>query len=361
MKAVTKGFLRLADLIVLIGNSMRIMFLGDINLGEYYASFGQGPGTYPKHSNVFARVRELFGKADLVVGNLEAPLTNHGFNSAEPESAILRGDPRHAKLFLEVGVGVLQVANNHTMQHGNEDFSETIEALEDAGIEAVGLNQQELLKLEIGGQYVNFLAASDAPDNIDQNQNSYQRLETSYVEKARASVGKVDHLFILLHWGLESSTSVMDYERELIRELSDAGVRGIVGSHQHLFYEVWQEGTTVAAPSLGNFVFDLCWYQRLLNSGILDIGLDGDEFDAELHPVTIKANGSLPTPHEATVRVTSPTRLYDLGDDMSGEQGRKLKYLFAKILKGNTKLKATFFIRKIVPFTRPAAGGACHG
>lgn len=340
---------------------MRIMFVGDINLGEYYTSFGQGPGSYLERSDVFAQVRELFGQADLVVGNLEAPLTTHNFDPGEPESVVLRGHPKHAKLLSDVGFRVLQVANNHTVQHGSEGFDQTVSALGAAGIEAVGLDQQELLVLEIAGERVGFMAASDVPDNTDQRQKSYQRLDAAFVDRVKESVVEVDHLFVLFHWGLESSTAPMNYQRKLTRELSDAGVRGIIGSHPHLFYEVWQEGGAVAAPSLGNFVFDLCWDERLLQSGVLDICIENGQLCTKLHPVTIKANGCLPTPEGVPIRLSSALRLYDLGNDMSGEQIRKLKYFFANILKGNIKLKSKFFIRKLLPFTRPSAVGFKHG
>jgi poly-gamma-glutamate synthesis protein (capsule biosynthesis protein) len=337
------------------------MFVGDINLGEYYTSFGHGPASYLEHSDVFESVREIFDQADLVVGNLEAALTTLNFNPKEPESIVLRGHPKHAKLLSEAGFRVLQVANNHTVQHGKEGFQETVEALEEAGIGAVGLNQQELLKLDVAGESVGFLAASDVPDNTDQRQQSYQRLDSDFIAKVKASVEQVDHLFVLLHWGLESSTVPMDYQRKLIQELSDAGARGIIGSHPHLFYEVWQDGATVSAPSLGNFVFDLCWDRRLLQSGVLDIRLEGGQIAADIHPIAINANGCVPTPLGSPVSVHSVTRLYDLGDDMSGEQGKKLKYFFANLLKGNTGLKAKFFIRKLLPFTRPPSVGAGHG
>jgi poly-gamma-glutamate synthesis protein (capsule biosynthesis protein) len=340
---------------------MRIMFVGDINLGEYYTSFGHGPASYLCHSDVFENVRELFYQADLVVGNLEAALTTHNFNPEEPESAVLRGHPRHAKLLSDVGFRVLQVANNHTVQHGEEGFNETVKALGEAEIEAVGLNQQELLTVEISGEHVGFLAASDVPDNTDQRQKMYQRLDSAFIEKVKGAVAQVDHLFVLLHWGLESSTSPIDSQRELMMELGNAGVRGIIGSHPHLFYEVWQEGSTILAPSLGNFVFDLCWDQRMLQSGVLDIRIENGRTTAELHPVSIRANGCLPTPQGPPVRVSSATSLYNLGDDMSGEQWRKLKYFFTNILKGNTRLKTKFFIRKLLPFTRPSAGNLNHG
>jgi poly-gamma-glutamate synthesis protein (capsule biosynthesis protein) len=328
---------------------MRIMFVGDINLGEYYTSFGHGPGSYLEHSDVFENVRDLFSQADLVVGNLEAPLTTHNFNPTEPESVVLRGDPKHATTLRIAGFRVLQVANNHTVQHGEEGFRETVEALGNAGITAVGLNEQITQIVEIGGETVGFLAASDVPDNTDKSQSCYQRLDDAFIARATKAVAEVDHLFILLHWGLESRTSPMAYQKELIKALSQSDVRGVIGSHPHLFYEAWVEGQTVAAPSLGNFIFDLCWDKRLLQSGILDVIVDKDGINAAcLWPVKLLNDGCCPSICGAAVPVRESVNLYDLGKDMSGEQSRKLKYFFRNLSRGNYRLKTKFIVRKLL-------------
>jgi len=91
---------------------MRIMFVGDINLGEYYTSFGHGPKTYLKSGNVFSEVESILSMADIVVGNLEAPLTNANLDLNDPESIVLRGDPNAAEILYEAGFRVLQVANS---------------------------------------------------------------------------------------------------------------------------------------------------------------------------------------------------------------------------------------------------------
>ena len=328
---------------------MRIMFVGDINLGEYYTSFGHGPGSYLEHSNVFENVKDLFNQADLVVGNLEAPLTTHNFNPNEPESVVLRGDPKHAATLKSAGFEILQVANNHTVQHGAEGFQETVEALSKAGITAVGLNAQKTQVVSIGGKTIGFLAASDVPDNTDKTQTSYQRLDEEFVSRAYKAVKEVDHLFVLLHWGLESRTSPMTYQKELIASLSKSGVRGVIGSHPHLFYETWIEGQTVAAPSLGNFVFDLCWDKRLLKSGILDVSVNEDGIvSACLWPVELKEGGCCPTPSSPHVPIKDSVELYDLGADMKGEQSRKLRQFFRTIHKGSFLLKVRFITRKFI-------------
>lgn len=341
---------------------MRIMFVGDINLGEYYTSFGHGPGSYLKHSDVFENVRTVFNEADFVVGNLEAPLTTHNFNQTEPESVVLRGSPKHAASLRNAGFRILQVANNHTVQHGTKGFQETLDALSNFGITAVGLNQQESQVITIGEETVGFLAASDVPDNTDKKQSSYQRLDEEFVARVIEAVKKVDHLFVLLHWGLESHTSCMEYQRKLIRTLSDRGVRGVIGSHPHLFYEVWLENGTVAAPSLGNFVFDLCWDKRLLQSGILDVTFD----KAGLHkvclwPVDLNKDGCCPSISSAAVPVVNSVELYDLGKNMNGEQLRKLRYFFSNFHRGNVRLKTKFFTRKLIaPLTKRLLG-TTHG
>ena len=327
---------------------MRIMFVGDINLGEYYTSFGHGPGSYLKHSDVFENVRDLFSQADFVVGNLEAPLTTHNFNPTEPESVVLRGDPKHAATLSDAGFRVLQVANNHTVQHGKEGFRETVEFLSSAGVKSVGLNEQAIQTLEIGGETAGFLAASDVPDNTDKAQGCYQRLDDAFVARAAKAVAEVDHLFVLLHWGLESYTSSMAYQKELIKTLSHSGVRGVIGSHPHLFYEVWIEGQTVAAPSLGNFIFDLCWDKRLLQSGILDVVVDkGCISTAKVWPVELRHGGCCPSVCGDAVPVGESMNLYDLGKDMSGEQSKKLKYFFGNFFRGNCRLKTKFIFRKL--------------
>jgi hypothetical protein len=329
---------------------MRIMFVGDINLGEYYTSFGHGPRSYLEHSDVFENVRDLFNQADFVVGNLEAPLTTHNFNPTEPESVVLRGDPMHAATLRTAGFRVLQVANNHSVQHGEEGFCETVKALSSAGITAVGVNEQKTHTVEIGGETVGFLAASDVPDNTDKAQSSYQRLDDAFVARAIKAVAEVDHLFVLLHWGQESYTSSMEYQKKLIKELSQSGVRGVIGSHPHLFYEVWIEGqATVAAPSLGNFIFDLCWDKRLLQSGILDVTVDKVGIrDACLWPVELLNDGCCPSICGSAITVKEPVNLYDLGKDMSGEQSRKLKYFFRNLSRGNQRLKTKFIVRKLL-------------
>lgn len=327
---------------------MRLMFVGDINLGEYYTSFGHGPLNYLRTGNVFSNVQNIFDQADIVIGNLEAPLTTNNLDPNDPQSAVLRGNPESAKLLFESGFKVLQIANNHTVQHGDKGFTQTIESLKLAGISPIGLEDQEVLIIHLNGEKIGFLAASDVPDNTNTFQTCYQRLNDEFLKRVKVSTRKVDHLFLMLHWGLESSTTPLPYQLELIEKFKEFGVRGVIGAHPHLFYEIWNDNRTIIAPSLGNFVFDLAWDKRLLKSGILDIEINKTNIQTQVWPVFLRENGCLPTPTKEPILLSKKNKikLYNLGKDMNGGQIRKLLYFLKNITKGNLKLKIKFILQK---------------
>ena len=328
---------------------MRIMFVGDINLGEYYTAFGHGPRTYMEQSNIFSDVKELLNQADIVAGNLEAPITDYGYESEKVQSSVLRGNPKHASQLAESGFKILQVSNNHIVQHGPEGFNETIAILNNLGIKPIGLKDQKITKIEIDSQTIGFLAASDVTDNTNLNQKCYQKLNLDFINLAKTEVKNVDHLFIMLHWGLESSTKPMSYQKKIIHEMANIGVRGVIGSHPHLFYRIWRENLkTIAAPSLGNFVFDLFWDDRLCKSGILDIELLSDEIiNCRVWPVIICKKSGRPIILNYSIEIEEYIETYNLGKDMSGEKLRKLKRFANDYLKGNTKLKTKFISNKL--------------
>ena len=144
-----------------------------------------------------------------------------------------------------------------------------------------------------------------------------------------------------------SPTVPLPYQRELATRLKKAGVRAIIGSHPHLFYEVESSPEFVCAYSLGNFVFDLCWDNRLLKSGILELNFSDDGLTGQLWPVEIIENGCLPTITAEPEPLASQTTLYQLKPGMALQQVKKTVYLFRNFFKGNSRLKLKFFTRKL--------------
>ena len=334
---------------------MKVMFVGDVCLGEYYLSLGHGPRTHSKTQSPFSAVQHIFNTADFVVGNLEAPITGTNSQDHEPESMTFKAHPRSVAHLRTARLRVMQVANNHTVQHGADVFDETLALLRSDDIQAVGLVNQSPIVIEENGIKVGFLAASDVPDNTDKQQAKYQRLDDNFFDTVEQSVDSVDHLIVLLHWGLEASTSPLPYQRDLAKRLRSAGVRAVVGCHPHIFYEIRYEETFVCAYSLGNFVFDLCWDRRLTSSGILELSFEDGKLSGKVWPVELKFNGALPTPSGAPVPLIESTKLYELGTGMRLQTLKKFYYLLKNIFEGRSMLKLKFLARKLrlIPKFRP--------
>ena len=331
-----------------VGSVMKLMFVGDINLGEYYTNFGNGPGTYAKKKDVFEKVSHIFSAADLVVGNLEAALSTIGLDPNEPESLVLRAEPETAKLLQKHNIRLVQVANNHTVQHGVPAFQECLQILKEHGIAFTGLNNADPTVTTIKGKTIGFLAASDVPDNTDKQQNLYQRLDEKFLIHVESCVKKVDYLIVMLHWGLEESTTPLEYQRKIAKRLKKAGVKIVIGSHPHLFYEIEANDAFVCAYSLGNFVFDLCWDKRLLKTGILEVTIDeAGKMQSSVWPILIQEHGALPSPRGDRLEINQKIKLYELGHDMKNQQIKKVMYHLTNIFRGRTKLKIIFFKRKL--------------
>src|SRR5690625_5275887 len=113
------------------GNSITLTAVGDILLhGRVYG------GLKKKSNFIFdeqlAGVRELLGKTDLTIANLETPIAGTEFG--------LSGFPRFnapkeiGYTLKNMGVDLVTLANNHVLDQGEEGLLKTIENLEKIGL-----------------------------------------------------------------------------------------------------------------------------------------------------------------------------------------------------------------------------------
>lgn len=327
---------------------MKLIFVGDINLGEYYTSIGNGPKSYFQNNNPFSSCNKIFSEADAVIGNLESPVTYKKIASDKLHEMALIGDAKDISTLAKANFRYLQIANNHSIQHGEDVFAETIDALKANHITPLGLINQECEIFERNGVRVGLLCASDIPDNTVKNQTIYQKLDVPFIARIQAAVRLVDHLIVLLHWGEESSTEPLPEQRALAKKLKELGVRAIIGSHTHLFYEIENSENFLCAYSLGNFIFDLSWDKRLLQSGILEVTFSKEKFSACAYPITLTQNGCFPKTTQEPLQIVDRTQLYKHAQSMHHQQIKKMIYLLRNIFKGNTKLKFSFLIKKIL-------------
>ncbi|MGC9471138.1 MAG: CapA family protein [Bacteroidales bacterium] len=211
-------------------------------------------------------------KADMVVTNLECPLTDREreINKSGPA---LKAPPATAKALRYGNIEIACLANNHIMDYGNEGLIDTLQYLNAAEIKYVGagnsLNQaRKPLIINKKGHRIGiiniceheFSIASDhtagaAP--IDEITNYYQ------IKDIRSNT---DLIILIIHGGHEMYPFPSPRMVKLYRFYADLGVDVIIGHHPHVFsgYEIYH-GVPIFY-SLGNFLFDApersdMWYR----------------------------------------------------------------------------------------------------
>lgn len=239
---------------------IRISAVGDIMLDGTARPIMQTEGyDYP-----FVHMRELFRDTPIVFGNLEGPLTERG--TAEGDKRyIFRSPPNKvAPALARAGFNVVSLANNHILDYGVDGLTDTLAALDSAGIAYAGAGQDLAAArrpaiLTVEGTRVAVLAYSlTFPENF---YAGARRPGTAFghEQHVRADVAEArrqaDIVLVSFHWGQEGKTTLREYQTRLGRAAIDAGAQAVIGHHPHILQGVEQYKDGVILYSLGNFTF----------------------------------------------------------------------------------------------------------
>ncbi len=214
----------------------------------------------------FEPLQGYFQEADLRFANLECAISNKGLPLANKPYTFRASQDKVEAI---QSFDILSVANNHTLDFGEEAFLETLTLLKDNSIVPIGggANLEEALTpatFTINGLTIGFLAYTDvngvpfiyhqywqALDNKP-GTLTLKDLDLQYIEKIKK---EVDILVVSLHWGLEYAEYPTKNQQQLAHQLIDSGVNLIIGHHPHIpqGIEIYNGG--VIAYSLGNFLF----------------------------------------------------------------------------------------------------------
>lgn len=239
-------------------------------------------------------VRNHLSSADIAMINLENPFSHRGEPMPDKEW-VFRADPEHFSLLQEMGVDIVNIANNHILDYGQEAFLDTLELLEKNKIPYVGggRNITEAYKpkiIEVDGVKIAFLGANRVMPTMDWYATETRPgLAATYkanrlVTEIKNIRDKVDYVFVMSHWGVERSELPEDYQKELAKQYIDAGADGVIASHPHIMqgFEFYK-GKPIAY-SLGNFIFT----DSKKDTAILKFHIDKKEIKAQIIPCEIK-------------------------------------------------------------------------
>jgi poly-gamma-glutamate capsule biosynthesis protein CapA/YwtB (metallophosphatase superfamily) len=241
-------------------NSLLLAACGDIMLHGRYGEIAE----IAQASAVFQPFAELVKGADLVIGNLEGPLALSG--TPRDDELCLRGSPIYAKALAEAGFNVLSLSNNHALDYGIEALAETRCHLDSVGIAYTGAgadtNQAgSPIITERHGIRVGILAACDemtkpAPPATSNTPGTYPLVSKSLEADILTLKHKVDHIVLLLHWGLEYSPMPTPEQVAFAHRACDLGVSVILGHHSHCIQGIEEYRGSIIAYSLANLTDD---------------------------------------------------------------------------------------------------------
>jgi len=238
-------------------DSISIGFVGDIMLGELLENIGRGVKTKIESGiDPFEFSKEYFKDIDVMIGNLECTLSNISIRNGV-YSNILRAPPSYVKLLKDAGLSAMNMANNHTLDHGGEAFEETIEILKKNDITPFGNPERDCFKSDLEvlnkkGWKIGLLGynLSNLPSQkLLSIKNKISSNIINYKED-------VDILILSLHWGYEYVNFPSWPFTELSEAFISAGANIIYGHHSHQLQGVVKENNKIIGFSLGNFIFD---------------------------------------------------------------------------------------------------------
>jgi poly-gamma-glutamate synthesis protein (capsule biosynthesis protein) len=212
----------------------------------------------------FREASGLLRGADVVFGNLEAPLTEASDPNLQIKPAdepFLRADPRSAGALSRAGFNAMSLANTHINDFGGEGIESTRAALHSCGISYTGAGlghrqAREPATWTRGDQRLGLLAYTDHGVLPSREWGVAPLRLPLMVRDVRALRAKGFRVVVSIHTGVDFCDYPFPFTIRLARSLVDAGADLVLGHHPHVLqgWERYRGG--VILYSLGNFVFD---------------------------------------------------------------------------------------------------------
>ena len=252
----------------------KIAFLGDLMCENRVLSS-------VANTNPFKYIQQWLAGHDYTIGNLETTL--NGFTRDFPRfsSSDLFAD------YLKGNLNAVFTANNHCYDYGLVGLKNTIDVLDDFGIEHIGTSKpgqiRRILDTDLENHEISFInytqfingkeeqptiyQGSDLPEEAAKLINFYDKAAV----KETIDLAKKKSQFVVLGIHQDTAEKVRtagNEQRQLLEELYHEGVDVVLGSHPHYFQggELKDDGRIIVY-SLGNFFSSMYSEDYPINSG----------------------------------------------------------------------------------------------
>lgn len=328
---------------------IRISAVGDILCENSILEDAYDKGTQNyDFTSMFKNMSTFFADSDITVGTMETNYTDNKYSGYGQRNSPIS----FAEALKNIGIDLVSISTNHSLDYGIEGLQETKRALEGIGYDVVGDNLGESrVKIKtIKNTKIAFLSYTYGFEN--QNSKTKEELDSaniynSEIAKKDLEYAKenADYSIIIMHWGDAYSTKPNKEQQNIAKFLVENGADMILGNHASAVQkmEVMQspEGKNVlVAYSLGNYIsgetMDISKIELVLN---IELRKSGETGEVGLSKVDY-------TPIYVLDRGTKAENRYEL-IDMKGtakayaEGNKKIvnKETYNKLVEGLKKLE----------------------
>ncbi len=243
----------------LLAEPVVIQAVGDIMLA------GSGERVFKKkgYDYPFAATAEILRQGDMVIGNLESPITVSGDEFIEKRFRF-KVNPKAAVALKNAGFTHLSLANNHILDFGKEGLRQTLEILDNNAITHSGAGSDISSARKAGSNLIKGLKIASLSYSLTYPKEffagaeragtapGYAQLFTADIELAKRSA---DCVIVSFHWGSEGLDRPSPYQIAAAHKAVDAGADIVIGHHPHILQGVEHYRNGVIFYSLGNFAF----------------------------------------------------------------------------------------------------------
>ena len=328
---------------------IRISAVGDILCENSILEDAYDKGTQNyDFTSMFKNMSTFFANSDITVGTMETNYTDNKYSGYGQRNSPIS----FAEALKNIGIDLVSISTNHSLDYGIEGLQETKRALEGIGYDVVGDNLGESrVKIKtIKNTKIAFLSYTYGFEN--QNSKTKEELDSaniynSEIAKKDLEYAKenADYSIIIMHWGDAYSIKPNKEQQNIAKFLVENGADMILGNHASAVQkmEVMQspEGKNVlVAYSLGNYIsgetMDISKIELVLN---IELRKSGETGEVVLSKVDY-------TPIYVLDRGTKAENRYEL-IDMKGtakayaEGNKKIvnKETYNKLVEGLKKLE----------------------
>jgi len=232
-------------------NSIKILFVGDMIFDRYIRQVSDRRG----YDFPFKKVESLLKGNDLVVGNLEGPITDNKSISIDSEigeknNYIFTFDPKISEALASKNIKLVNIGNNHISNFGSSGIESTRKHLAQSGVDFFGDPEKVDKRLVIE----NIKNIKIAFVNYNQFVAGAEQKTINDINNAKSL--NVDFIVLYTHWGKEFMTEPEDKLKILAHKFIDSGADLVIGSHPHVVQSKEEYKGRMIYYSLGNFIFD---------------------------------------------------------------------------------------------------------